>query len=60
MLSSTRDYLDDIILAFGQVIDAKSPDTAGHSARVGMIADRIAEILVMEAYHRRVPRCSSA
>ena len=30
-----EDYLDDITAAFGQVIDAKSPYTAGHSERVG-------------------------
>lgn len=51
-----EDYLDDICFAFGYVIDAKSPDTAGHSARVGMIADRIAEILGMPAESRRVLR----
>jgi putative nucleotidyltransferase with HDIG domain len=51
-----EDYLDDISFAFGQVIDAKSPDTAGHSARVGTIADRIAEILGMKADRRRVLR----
>ena len=31
-------YLDDIATAFGQVIDAKSPYTAGHSERVGHLA----------------------
>jgi HD-GYP domain-containing protein (c-di-GMP phosphodiesterase class II) len=31
-------YLDDIADAFGQVIDAKSPYTAGHSQRVGKLA----------------------
>ena len=51
-----EDYLDDICFAFGYVIDAKSPDTAGHSARVGMIADKIAEILGMGAASRRVLR----
>jgi HD-GYP domain-containing protein (c-di-GMP phosphodiesterase class II) len=35
-------YLDDIVTAFGQVIDAKSPYTGGHSERVGAIADAIA------------------
>ena len=28
-----EDYLDDIAEAFGQVVYAKSPYTAGHSAR---------------------------
>jgi len=51
-----EDYLDDICFAFGHVIDAKSPDTAGHSARVGMIADKIAEKLGMGAESRRVLR----
>jgi HD-GYP domain-containing protein (c-di-GMP phosphodiesterase class II) len=40
-----EDYLDCIATAFGQVIDAKSPYTAGHSGRVGelamMIGDRM-------------------
>lgn len=35
------DYLDAIATAFGQVIDAKSPFTAGHSGRVGDLAERI-------------------
>lgn len=51
-----EDYLDDICFAFGYVIDAKSPDTAGHSARVGMIADKIAEKLGMERDARRILR----
>jgi putative nucleotidyltransferase with HDIG domain len=38
-------YLDDIVTAFGQVIDAKSPYTGGHSERVGAIADTIARAL---------------
>lgn len=32
------DYLDEIAAAFGAVIDAKSPFTGGHSARVGTYA----------------------
>lgn len=40
-----EDWLDDITDAFGQVIDAKSPFTGGHSERVGMFADLIAEAL---------------
>ena len=32
------DYLDAITAAFGKVIDAKSPFTAGHSARVAELA----------------------
>ncbi len=34
LLPVDEDFLDDIALAFGQVIDAKSPCTGGHSARV--------------------------
>jgi HD-GYP domain-containing protein (c-di-GMP phosphodiesterase class II) len=47
------DYLDDIALAFGQIVDAKSPWTAGHSARVGMIADQVAGQLGLDASERR-------
>ncbi|MFM6853158.1 MAG: HD-GYP domain-containing protein, partial [Sphingopyxis sp.] len=36
-------YLDDIVSAFGQVIDAKSPYTSGHSERVGLFTDLIAQ-----------------
>jgi HD-GYP domain-containing protein (c-di-GMP phosphodiesterase class II) len=35
-------YLDDIAAAFGEVVDAKSPYTAGHSARVAGYADAVA------------------
>tara|TARA_R110000824_G_scaffold99123_1_gene236205 strand:- start:5240 stop:6619 length:1380 start_codon:yes stop_codon:yes gene_type:complete len=51
-----EDYLDDISSAFGRVIDAKSPFTAGHSERVGMIADKIAEKLGMDDHRRRALR----
>nr|WP_314446850.1 HD domain-containing phosphohydrolase [uncultured Sphingomonas sp.] len=37
-----NDYLDAIADAFGQVIDAKSPFTAGHSQRVGGLSERMA------------------
>lgn len=47
------DYLDDIAAAFGQVIDAKSPYTANHSARVGDLATRMAEILGVPQARRR-------
>lgn len=39
------DYLDMIAEAFGRVIDAKSPFTAGHSGRVGELAGSIADVL---------------
>ncbi|WP_288127205.1 HD domain-containing protein [Thiomonas sp.] len=47
------DYLDEIAEAFGQIIDAKSPYTAGHSARVGLYTDLIAEQLGLAPERRR-------
>jgi len=47
------DYLDDIAAAFGQVVDAKSPWTAGHSARVGLITEQVARQLGVNAPERR-------
>ena len=41
-LAVDEDYLDAIVAAFGQVIDAKSPFTSGHSARVADLAHAIA------------------
>jgi HD-GYP domain-containing protein (c-di-GMP phosphodiesterase class II) len=46
-------YLDDIAAAFGQVVDAKSPFTAGHSARVELYADAIAAQMGVDAEQRR-------
>lgn len=46
-------YLDDVAFAFAQVIDAKSPYTAGHSERVALFADLIAEELGWNAERRR-------
>lgn len=46
-------YLDDIAAAFGQVVDAKSPYTSGHSTRVARYADAIAEKLGIDAASRR-------
>lgn len=40
-----ENYLDDVAYAFARVIDAKSPYTAGHSERVALFADLIAEQL---------------
>lgn len=42
-----EDYLDAIAEAFGQVVDAKSPFTAGHSARVAEYAEKVAVELGM-------------
>ncbi|MGD9810634.1 MAG: HD-GYP domain-containing protein [Sphingobium sp.] len=36
-----EDYLDDIAAAFGEVIDAKSPYTGGHSTRVGHYSEAL-------------------
>ncbi len=47
------DYLDDIAIAFGQVVDAKSPYTSGHSERVALYTDMIAEALGLDAQRRR-------
>ncbi|MEO8598612.1 MAG: HD-GYP domain-containing protein [bacterium] len=47
------DYLDDIAAAFGQVIDSKSPFTSGHSARVALYTDMIAEAMGLSSERRR-------
>jgi HD-GYP domain-containing protein (c-di-GMP phosphodiesterase class II) len=47
------DYLDDIAAAFGQVVDAKSPYTSGHSARVALYTDMIGEMLGLSMARRR-------
>ena len=48
-----EDYLDDIAAAFAQVIDSKSPYTSGHSERVTLFADLIAEQLGVTPERRR-------
>ena len=48
-----EDYLDDIAAAFADVIDAKSPFTAGHSQRVMLFSDMIAEQIGADPAHRR-------
>ena len=48
-----EDFLDDIAIAFGQVIDAKSPFTSGHSDRVGRYSDMIAKHLGIADAERR-------
>lgn len=40
-----EDYIDEIAAAFGQVVDSKSPYTAGHSERVALITELIASEL---------------
>lgn len=48
-----EDYLDDIAAAFGQVIDAKSAFTAGHSGRVANLAAAIGDAMGVPAARRR-------
>ena len=45
-------YLDDIGSAFAEVVDAKSPYTAGHSDRVALFADMISGELGLPAPRR--------
>lgn len=47
------DYLDDIAQAFARVIDAKSPFTSGHSERVAVFTDLIAEEMAIDPERRR-------
>ena len=47
------DYLDNIAQAFARVIDAKSPFTSGHSERVALFTDLIAEEMGCDGGHRR-------
>lgn len=47
------DWLDDIAAGFGQVIDAKSPFTSGHSTRVAAYADALGEALGVVPERRR-------
>jgi len=47
------DYLDDIAQAFARVIDAKSPFTSGHSERVAVFTDLIAEEMAIDPARRR-------
>lgn len=48
-----EDYLDDIAAAFARVIDAKSPFTSGHSERVALFTDLIAEEMGYDLAKRR-------
>jgi HD-GYP domain-containing protein (c-di-GMP phosphodiesterase class II) len=47
------DDLDAIALAFGHIVDAKSPFTGGHSARVAELADQLATELGLAPDARR-------
>ncbi len=48
-----EDYFDDIAEAFGKVVDAKSPYTAGHSARVGLYTSLLSEAMEIPEPRRR-------
>ncbi|MCB8837452.1 HD-GYP domain-containing protein [Aurantimonas sp. VKM B-3413] len=48
-----EDYLDDIAEAFAEVVDSKSPFTSGHSERVALFTDLIAEAMEYSPEHRR-------
>lgn len=50
------DYLDDIAAGFARVIDAKSPYTSGHSDRVALFTDLIAEEMGVGGEARRLLR----
>ena len=52
-VSLDDDYFDDIATAFGQIVDSKSPYTSGHSARVALYTDMIAESLGLSEERRR-------
>jgi HD-GYP domain-containing protein (c-di-GMP phosphodiesterase class II) len=54
------DHLDAIAAAFGKVIDAKSPFTAGHSARVADYAEQLgARLGVLPTRLRRLRRAAT-
>jgi HD-GYP domain-containing protein (c-di-GMP phosphodiesterase class II) len=53
VLLADDSVLDDIAQAFARVIDAKSPYTSGHSERVAVFSDLIAEEMGFDAERRR-------
>ena len=53
VIYADEDYLDDIAAGFARVIDAKSPYTSGHSDRVALFTDMIAEEMGMPPADRR-------
>jgi HD-GYP domain-containing protein (c-di-GMP phosphodiesterase class II) len=48
-----EDYLDAVAAAFGEIVDSKSPYTAGHSGRVALYTDLIAADLGLSPERRR-------
>lgn len=53
VVEASEEQLDAIAAAFGQVVDAKSPYTAGHSERVAHYVDVLAQRLGLSAARRR-------
>ncbi|KRB62082.1 metal-dependent phosphohydrolase [Rhizobium sp. Root708] len=53
-IMADEDYLDDIAAGFAKVIDAKSPYTSGHSDRVALFSDLIAEEMGVDFDGRRL------
>jgi HD-GYP domain-containing protein (c-di-GMP phosphodiesterase class II) len=52
-ITVNEDYLDAVAAAFGEIVDSKSPYTAGHSGRVALYTDLIAVELGLNAERRR-------
>ncbi|MEJ2687056.1 MAG: HD domain-containing phosphohydrolase [Gammaproteobacteria bacterium] len=52
-LAVDDDLLDEIAAAFGQVVDSKSPYTAGHSERVALYTDILAARMGLSPQRRR-------
>ncbi len=48
-----EDYLDEIAAGFGQIVDAKSPYTQGHSVRVALYTELVAQELGLPESRRR-------
>lgn len=53
VITVDEDYLDDIAAGFAKVVDSKSPYTSGHSDRVALFADMIAEAMDFTPERRR-------
>ena len=48
-----EEYLDCIVSAFGRIVDSKSPYTSGHSERVAVYSDLIAQELGIDERERQ-------
>lgn len=60
LVAVDEDYLDAVTAAFGRVVDAKSPFTAGHSSRVADLAAGLARQLdVPEGRVRQLRRAAA-